>query len=274
MKTYYANLEKLNNKDLEQLKTTTKTDAIMFFTSKNAQMSIETHIAISNIAGKIEFCVAETEIDKAFEIGKMYGMHLSGEHIFLSGINVPASVKKHMELSDEKPKRKRRTTKEKQAAQKDEEKLPSIKKEENKDVVKKELISKDSKQPVQKKRTVQTVQNVQTVQKGDINKTSKIVKTKDEKDKPKKEESPWMDGGSRKFFMQMCKLDSNMPQYEEYIDGCAKLMYETENVNCALKEIKKKYGKDVSDLLAKNINLLASAIKNGYDKKMDDIVIP
>lgn len=90
---YVAELEKLNDKALETLKTTQEQDCIVIFTKIHAMIPIAKVIDFNAVRSKMRFFETECSDVKAFYIGKLcseYEDTLS----FLTDIDVSDEIKK------------------------------------------------------------------------------------------------------------------------------------------------------------------------------------
>lgn len=84
----------------------------------------------------------------------------------------------------------------------------------------------------------------------------------------------WLTEGDRELFGKLCAIPEQTKDRQELLDDIAVIIHDTPDVNHALVAIKTRHGKETASLVAKNINLLASTIRNGYGKRVEKVICP
>lgn len=278
---YFAELSKITSKDIEMLSNATEDDKIVVFCGKSMSMPIEMHLALAKINTEAAFFAAESEAEKCYYAGQVNAGQ-EWNNVLLTGVTFPIAVKRLMNLATKKPAKRTRTTKKKQ-----EENIadqPNAVEHEKAEVEKTKADFMPAPMPTQKteadpapKHTKETPVPETSVPKKELPKETNTEHEEPEhkvkswgKKQPK--ETIWLQADSEKFFSSMCALPDSHENREEVLKEIAHILYEEEDANKALVRIESVYGKEIARYIAKNVNLLLSAIKDGYNKKVDQVM--
>lgn len=267
MNTYYADINKITDDDIEVLKKGNKEDSVVFFYGKNTTIPIKLHEELSQISMEKRYFSAETDIEKSFFAGMMYGKNENGNNIFLSGISLPAAIKKIIlpNTSSGKTKGGRKLGQKKK---------PASVSSENMDIAEKDVSIKEEKINDKLETKIEPViVNCSLKKKETADK--EVVKEQNNKARTsgtKKKESPWASEDSRNFFITTCGLPAEYQKDDVLIDNLAQILYEEENVNDALVRIDKEFGREIEKALENRINISVSSIKHSFEKKVDKII--
>lgn len=264
MKTYIAELEKLNPAGFTMLKKSTEEDKILLFCKKDISLSIDQFMQLNALTPTPEFITAESEAERCFYAGVAYA---SGKAVFVTNFALPKTVQSIISGSGPTKKRATRTKKNdvKDLAEAKADVEAAI---DSNSTVAKTKTAKST--PVRQKTLAEPKKNIETPKKVVPKQNNPTEKDADTEAPAKKKKEPpiWADSASEGFYKKFCTLPKETKDYEEIIHDTAKIFAESSDGNIALKEIKKKYGSGISSYFASNVNILLTCIYDGLSKQI------
>lgn len=264
MKTYFVNIDSITNEEINTIKTATEDDKIVFFYKGDGMIPMSLHIALTEINAKVVFHNVDSEAELFFYIGHEFNGFR--ETIILSGIDVPETIKKIICKEKTKKKRAPRT---KTVKSSKEDVSPMLTENEPKNSAK--TNKKESKITAEPEPIKTEEKPEQKTQKNAEEKVPTAVKDFPKK-KSKKPTSYWLAGEtSKSFFSGSCKLEKDFPDRENIVEIAGRCFGEEANVNEALKRLAKETSREIADVFAQNANMLTSAFKDNFNKRVDKI---
>lgn len=252
---FIADINHLSVETVNHIADENKDAGVLIFCQENSTISFQMHMALNRLTQSSFQVTDGSEVQKAFYTGIAYAKDPDirfCENCSIKGILEPEPVKAKRTRQTKKtaPKQDTATQKKDDSVQK---KPAETTKKKEPDTAEKETVNTKAVQSVPQK------------------KVEVFPKRKNSAEPP----SIWAQGQSdHDFFSRFCAIPEKTKDRDALIDDIARIIYQSSNVNEALTEIKKIHGKEISDIVGKNINLLATSIRNGISKQVDKIIIP
>lgn len=285
MTVFYADISKLTDNDLRILKKSSEGDTVVFFHGENASIPVGLHETLSELKTGKHYFTAETDVEKSFYAGIMYGRNEGGKNVFLSGVELPVRFSTEIKkIAPQETAQKPKTEKKKAAVRKKAEKAekPAEPEPEKEDP---EPVMEEKKSPPKQKRSPKPKTEPKQPQGAENDKTASEQKPVEQKEKktvpetkkdiwsrPAQKVSPWTTESSRAFFSDSCGLPKDYENHDELVEKIGLILYEEEDVNKGLARVKKECGAEIEKYIEKRINISVSSIKDGFKKKVDEIV--
>lgn len=90
---YYAEIDQFTSNDLDTLKKAKEEDIAVLFYGKDTSISIEIHEVLATLALEKKYFLAETDGERSFYAGMVYGANMDAKNVFLTEISLPANIK-------------------------------------------------------------------------------------------------------------------------------------------------------------------------------------
>lgn len=257
---YFADLEKLTEKELEIINGTGREDTLRLFYKPSAVLSIEMHKALCGLHAKVEYYPVQSETEISLFAGMIYGSDLDAENILLTELPMSDTVKSILKITScKKPVQKRTRAKKTCATEavNRTEVQKSINGAADNAEHKKLYIKEDTKGIVPKQAKNNAI----------APKTGVSTELKRERKRASKtEESPYESESDKDLFHRYCAISQDMDDRDAVIDDIAKIFFLSMTAEAAIDNVCKKYGKEIADVINEKAGILIRFTKGGATK--------
>lgn len=253
---YFAELEKLTEKELGIISEAGREDTLRLFYKPSVSLSIEMHKALCDLHAKIEYYPVSSEAEISLFAGIIYGGNPDAQNVLLTELPMSEAARNILEISQyKKPSRKRaeakkaRVTENKTVPESRKLKSDAAGKETEKKPVKMENVKAEQKVPDKKEPEAET-----------------RPEEKKQKRSSRKEESPYASETDWKLFHNFCSLPADTKDRENTIDEIARIFCSSKSTEDAVRNVEKQYGKELADAIRKEAVVLMKSTRGGISK--------
>lgn len=253
---YFAELEKLTEKELEIINDAGREDMLRLFHKPSAVLSIEMHKVLCGLRTKVEYYPVSSETEISPFAGIIYGGNPDAQNVLLTELSMSEAVRNILKISQySRPSRKRaetkkpRVTENKTASEPGKQKSDAAGKETEKKPVKMEYIKAKYRTTDKKELEAET-----------------RPEEKKQKRSSRKEESPYGSETDWKLFHNFCSLPVDTKDRENTIDEIARIFCSSKSAEDAVCNVEKRYEKETADAIRKEAVVLMRSTRGGISK--------
>ena len=262
---YYADLDKLTQKEFDILYNGKEDDTLRLFHNPSVNLSMDTHKALCGLKMRKEYYQVTSEENVDFYAGLIYGSDPSADNVLLTDLPMSALAKGVLKISAHKKPAQKRTRARKDSVT-----------EENAGKYKIVFPAADNAKELFAEKNATGKSNASPTRAK--NKTDDKRKSGDQipelphqnklKNSRSEEgaDSPYGADSDRNLFHRYCKLPQGIKNQDTTIDDIAKIFCSSATAEAAVKMVHEKYGEETADAIREKADMLIKFTKGGATK--------